>query len=127
MALILDTNALSAFAEGDAGILRVIESQDELALPAVVLGEYLFGVRQSRRRAAYEQWLRDHLAVFSVLPVGLRTAERYADIRAELKAAGNPIPMNDLWVAALAREHDSAIVTRDLHFKAVSGLRVVAW
>jgi tRNA(fMet)-specific endonuclease VapC len=33
------------------------------------------------------------------------TAERYAEIREELRRKGRPIPANDLWIAALARQH----------------------
>ena len=52
------------------------------------------------------------------------TAERYAEIRHELKAAGTPIPTNDLWIAALARHHRMRLVTRDSHFRAIQGLRI---
>lgn len=55
------------------------------------------------------------------------TAERYSEIRHELKAAGTPIPTNDLWIAALARHHRIPLVTRDGHFRAVRGLRILAW
>jgi predicted nucleic acid-binding protein len=41
--------------------------------------------------------------------------------------AGQPIPTNDLWIAALAREHGPPVVTRDIHFHAVCGLRVLSW
>jgi len=46
--LILDTNALSAFADGDPSLLPVIENEAALALPVIVLGEYLYGIHQSR-------------------------------------------------------------------------------
>jgi predicted nucleic acid-binding protein len=127
MALILDTNAVSAFADGDIALHRVIEADADLALPTVVLGEYMFGIRDSRFRSRYESWLRAHLPVFLVLPVGLETAERYAAIRSELKAAGRPIPSNDLWIAALAREYGFALVSRDEHFQAVRGLHLIMW
>jgi tRNA(fMet)-specific endonuclease VapC len=55
------------------------------------------------------------------------TAERYAEIRHELKAAGTPIPTNDLWIAALARHHRMRLVTQDRHFRAIRGLRILAW
>lgn len=127
MALILDTNALSAFADGDPGLRREIGQEIDLALPAVVLGEYMFGIRQSRHRKRYEEWLRIHLRVFFVLNVGAATAGRYAEIRSELKSAGRPIPSNDLWIAAIAREHGFGIVTRDRHFDGIRGVRVLAW
>lgn len=125
--MILDTNALSAFADGDEQLLGLIETQEELALPVIVLGEYLFGIQQSRLRARYEHWLHDHLGLFDLLVVGPEAARYYADIRRELKAAGRPIPSNDLWIAALARQHRLPLVSRDSHFAAVPGLRLLAW
>lgn len=125
--MILDTNAFSAFADGDAGLLRAIGGQTNLALPAVVLGEYQFGVRQSRQRARYERWVNAALPLFDLLPVGEDTARHYAEVRAELKAAGRPIPSNDLWIAALARQHRMPVLSRDRHFEAVAGLRLASW
>jgi tRNA(fMet)-specific endonuclease VapC len=127
MALILDTNALSAFVDGDAGLRKRIEHEFQLALPVIVLGEYLFGIRESRRRSRYQAWLDANLAVFLVLPVGVETSERYAELRSELKADGRPIPSNDVWIAALAREHGYGLVSRDQHFQAVRGLTWLTW
>ncbi len=127
MAVIFDTNAFSAFAEGDDKLLRAIDNETELALPAIVLGEYLYGIQQSRLRPSYETWINANLPFFDLLPIVRETAERYAQIRRELKIAGTPIPTNDLWIAALARQHRMRLVTRDGHFRAVQGLRVSAW
>lgn len=52
MAVILDTNALSAFADGDQKLLNVLSSESELALPVVVLAEFLYGVQGSRARGS---------------------------------------------------------------------------
>jgi predicted nucleic acid-binding protein len=57
VAVILDTNALSAFADGDEKLPRTIENEAELAVPVIVLGEYLYGIQQSRQRASYEAWI----------------------------------------------------------------------
>jgi len=127
MALILDTNALSSLADGDLVLHRAIQHEQDMALPAVVLGEYLFGIRQSRFRVSYETWLRSRLALFIMLPVGTETAAHYADIRLELKPAGRKIPTNDLWIAALSREYGCAVVSRDRHFAVVRGLRLISW
>ncbi len=127
MAVILDTNALSAFVDGDNKILKIIGRQPELALPVIVLGEYLYGIRQSRLRIRYEEWLQTNLDLFDLLSVGQSTANFYAEVRRELKNSGKPIPSNDIWIAALAREHRFPIVTRDAHFQTVDGLRILAW
>lgn len=127
MALILDTNALSALADGDLALRRAIRWDPDLALPVVVLGEYLFGIRQSRFRVRYETWLDARLPLFLMLPIGPGTAEHYAGIRVELKSAGRPIPSNDLWIAALSREHGYPLITRDVHYAGVRGLQVMTW
>jgi len=127
VAVIFDTNALSAFADGDQELLQALENEHELALPSIVLGEYLYGIHQSRLRATYQAWVKANLPLFTLLPVVRETAERYGEIRHELKAAGTPIPTNDLWIAALARHHRMRLVTRDRHFRAIRGLRILAW
>ena len=43
--MILDTNALLAFADGDSDLRHAIAGESELAIPVVILGEYLFGIR----------------------------------------------------------------------------------
>jgi predicted nucleic acid-binding protein len=37
------------------------------------------------------------------------------------------IPENDIWIAALARQHHQPVVSRDGHFDDVPDLRRVAW
>ncbi len=105
------------------GLRRV---RRKTGLPAIVLGEYLFGIQQSRLKASYQSWLQANLPFFDLLPIVRETAERYSEIRRELRAAGTPIPTNDLWIAALARHHRMPLVTRDGHFRAIQGLRILA-
>ena len=123
----LDTNALSAFADGDPALRLVIEREIELSIPVIVLGEYLFGIRQSRQHSRYQDWLKRHLGVFSVVLVDADTARYYAEVWTELRSSGKPIPSNDVWIAALARQHHHSLVSRDRHFEAVRGLPVITW
>jgi len=55
------------------------------------------------------------------------TAVEYATIRGELKRAGNPIPANDAWIAALARQHAMPVISRDEHFDFVPKLDRLSW
>ncbi len=125
--MILDTNALSALAEGERGLDPILRNIRVLALPVVVLGEYRYGVLQSRNRSRYENWLMELLERCTILDVDLLTTAHYAVVRAELKRAGKPIPGNDAWIAALARQHALPILSRDRHFDFVPGLRRIAW
>ena len=120
--MILDTNALSAWAEGDQSVAAPLRSARRLILPSIVLGEYYFGIRQSRHRRRYEEWLSDNLPLVEIAAVTAATAANYAGIRLELKRAGTPIPPNDAWIAALARQHSLAVLSNDRHFDAVRGL-----
>ena len=127
MDLILDTNALSAVAEGQPEIGRMVNTAARPAIPVIVLGEYRFGTAGSRFRIAYEGWLEKYLSTYVILPVDEGTAIKYASLRMELKAAGTPIPSNDIWIAALCRQHSRPILSRDRHFDLVRGLKRVAW
>jgi tRNA(fMet)-specific endonuclease VapC len=125
--LILDTNALSAAAEEHPGVTRVLAEAQQLALPVVVIGEYRFGIAQSRYRARYRRWLDGLVADCRVLDVDEQTTHHYAAIGVELRQAGKPIPTNDLWIAALCRQHGLPLLSRDRHFDVVSGVRRFDW
>lgn len=125
--MILDTNALSAFAEGIASVVARLTTADELHVPAIVLGEYRFGIATSRRRREYEAWLARGRAFWNVLPIVEETAAHYAAVRQQLRKAGTPLPANDVWIAALACQHDLPILSRDTHFDAVPSIERLSW
>ena len=125
--MILDTNALSAFVDGDRTVGNLLAGHGGASIPVIVLGEFRYGISGSRHRAAYDAWLDDHLPDFDVLEVTAATAVAYARVRVGLKKSGRPIPANDAWIAALALEHRLPVLTRDVHFEAVPGLTRVAW
>lgn len=125
--LILDTNALSAAAEEHPGVIGILAGAQQLALPVVVIGEYRYGIAQSRHRARYRRWLDGLVADCRVLDVDEQTTHHYAAISVELRQAGKPIPTNDLWIAALCRQHGLPLLSRDRHFDAVSGVQRLDW
>ena len=125
--MILDTNGLFTLAEGDSGLESVLRKALQLAIPVIVLGEYRYGISQSRHRMEYEEWLAEYLPKFRILDVDERTAVSYSFVRSELRKAGTPIPSNDVWIAALCRQHSLPLVSRDRHFDAVSGVTRIAW
>jgi tRNA(fMet)-specific endonuclease VapC len=125
--VILDTNGLSAVADGDAALEPILRNAAELAIPVIVLGEYRYGIQQSRDRQRYEQWLSETVCNYRVLEVDEDTAISYAVIRTELKRAGTPIPSNDVWIAALCRQHSFSLISRDHHFDLVRGIQRMDW
>jgi tRNA(fMet)-specific endonuclease VapC len=125
--MILDTNALSAFADGVAAVVQQIATADDLHVPVIVLAEYRFGISTSRRQREYEGWLARGRTFWNVLPIVEETAAHYAWIRQQLKKTGGPLPANDVWIAALARQHDLPVLSRDTHFDAVPDLIRLSW
>jgi len=125
--VILDTNGLSALAEGEPAIEPLLRKAAQIAIPVIVLGEYRYGIAHSRDRKHYEEWLTEYLSRFRILDVDVETTLSYRDVRTELKRAGTPIPANDVWIAALCRQHRLPLLSRDRHFDAVPGVRRLAW
>jgi predicted nucleic acid-binding protein len=123
--LLVDTNAYSAFMRGDAAITDALAHADGLYLNAVVLGELLggfaAGTREATNRAELSQFLASPRVGF--LPLTTGTADCYALVYGGLRRKGQPIPANDLWIAASALEHGCALLTLDAHFRHVDGLR----
>jgi len=125
--VILDTNALSGFIHGDAGVGQILRQEARAAIPVIVLGEFRYGIAESRHRAAYEAWLEANLHHFEVLSVTDGTAAVYVELRVALRRSGRPIPANDAWIAALALQHRLEVLSRDEHFDAVPRLRRRSW
>ena len=125
--MILDTNALSAFFDGDDALKRLISNRGNLYLPVVVLGEYRFGLLHSRERKKREPGLEAFISACQILLIDTGTVQPYAEIRSELKMSGKPMPSNDVWIAALARQHNLPVVTRDSHFSHVSAIQRLVW
>ncbi len=125
--MILDTNALSAWADGDPAIEPLLRTASRLVIPVVVIGEFEFGIRQSRHASRYDEWLAVNLDTVEVARIDRAIAAVYGAIRLELKQAGTPIPINDTWIAAVARHERLPIISRDGHFDAVRGVERVSW
>ena len=119
--MILDTNALSALLNGEPGFDRTLR-RSRPVLPVIVLGEYFFGVKGSREQNELEATLRDFVRATHVLRIDEVTAAEYGRLRDQLKRNGRPIPMNDVWIAALARQHSLPVLSRDKHFDVVPGV-----
>ncbi len=125
--MILDTNAVSALLVGDRALGAVLEADPRHHLPVVVIGEYRFGLIRSRHRRRLTSLFDNLVRESKVLLIDETTAGTYSGVRQELRQKGHPIPENDVWIAALARQHGESVVSLDQHFDHVPGLRRLAW
>ncbi len=123
--VLLDTNAYTAFMLGAPEVIEVVAHADKLYFNSIVIGELLggfaAGTREPKNRAELARFLNSPRV--EVVPVTALTADGYALIYAGLRRKGQPIPTNDLWIAASALEHGAALLTRDAHFSQIDGLR----
>lgn len=125
--MILDTNALSALFAGERPLEQILSTREKHQIPVIVVGEYLYGLAASRAGNRLLLLLQRLIAGSQVLEITLETASVYADVRRKLRSIGQPIPENDIWIAALCLQHHEPLVSRDAHFDAVAGLARIAW
>lgn len=125
-ALVIDTNAYSGFLRGVPRAVDALRAAHEIHLPLIVLAELLAGFAAGTRAQRNRDELRHFMASPRVhlLKPDEKTAHHYADVYAALRKNGAPIPTNDLWIAALARQHRLPLFSFDAHFAAVPGLVV---
>jgi predicted nucleic acid-binding protein len=118
MRLLLDTNAYKAFCTGDRTALDLIQLADEIHLPFVTLAElragFACGTLARRNEAALVKFLNSPRV--RVAYPDEDTTHYYARLFFQLRTQGTPIPTNDIWIAALAVQHNLPLFTRDRHF-----------
>ncbi|RIK87181.1 MAG: VapC toxin family PIN domain ribonuclease [Planctomycetota bacterium] len=123
---LLDANIVIAIFNGDQSAVANLR-QGTVFLSTIVLGELYYGAIQSSQSLENQKPLSDFADRFTVLPVSRVTSLQYGAVKGQLRRIGRPIPDNDIWIAACAREHGLILATRDEHFSYVEGLSVSRW
>jgi tRNA(fMet)-specific endonuclease VapC len=124
--ILIDTSAYSHVLRGNTEVLDALGRADLVYASVFVLAELYTGFRGGSRESANKDLLERFLSrpTVRVLAATRETAEVFAEIKHALRQAGTPLPINDVWIAAHAIETGSVLVTFDLHFNKVSGLRL---
>jgi tRNA(fMet)-specific endonuclease VapC len=122
--LALDTIRYTDLCRGNATVLQVVESADEVWLPFIVLGELRAGFAAGSQGPRNEAVLRRFLlkSGIGVLHADEQTTHHYAAVYRQLRKQGTPIPTKDMWVAALVLQHSLVLCARDAHFDALPQL-----
>jgi predicted nucleic acid-binding protein len=118
MRLALDTNRYSDFWAGVADVVRTLELAEQIYVPFAVVAELRSGFLNGTRAAENERALQTFLRKpgISMLLADDLTTIHYASISHQLRIQGTPIPINDVWIAAIAMQHGLTLYARDKHF-----------
>jgi len=126
--VLLDTTIVVDHLRGKSpALVEAFRHATTVYLPVTVLGELLYGAYRSAFTSKSLAQIEDFSRLCAVLRLDEGTAGYYGRISAELGRLGKLIPQNDIWIAAIAMEHNLPLATRDQHFSFVPGLTLLDW
>jgi tRNA(fMet)-specific endonuclease VapC len=124
---LLDTNIIIALFADDTVVKDQLGQADQVFVPSIVIGELYYGAHRSGH--VKENLARIDEFAFNnvVLGCDTETARRYGEIKHALQVKGRPIPENDIWIAAIALQHNLVLISRDAHLGQIESLSMARW
>lgn len=118
MRVAVDTNAYRRFVDGADDVLCHLQSAERIGVPVPVVAELRAGFALGTKGLQNERVLSRFLDSerVEILACDEQTTHFYAQLFAQLRRQGTPIPINDVWIAALAIQHRYALLTFDTDF-----------
>jgi tRNA(fMet)-specific endonuclease VapC len=124
---LLDTNIIIDLLSNEDAVKAKLAGTEEAFISIITIGELFYGAEKSSRPAENVRRIENLAAISTVLGCDAHTARCYGQIKNMLRTKGRPVPENDLWIAAIACQHDLILVTRDKHFNEIEGLPINNW
>jgi tRNA(fMet)-specific endonuclease VapC len=124
---LLDTSILIALFADETLVKEKLAQASEVFIPSIAVGELYYGAWKSQRRQENITQVDELVAESVVLSCNVGAARWYGEVKNVLRLKGRPIPENDLWIAAIALEHDLVVATQDAHFEEIDNLKVERW
>lgn len=126
MSACLDTSAWVWFRKNEPEIVSRIQRAKAIYVPATAIGEleaaFLRGNRARENQLVLDAFLDE--ALVHEVAIDRKIARRYGALFAKLRTQGTPIPINDVWIAAVSIEVGARLLTFDRDFERVPGLEV---
>ena len=122
----LDTSAVLAYFQGSDAAREAMNQAEVVYLPSVSVGELFFGARKCSRPAQEEVKIEAIIDRTEAINVNYATARVYGAVIHQLESEGKRIPLNDIWIAAMAMQHGCTLLARDAHFARIGGLNLIA-
>ncbi|HEY1900605.1 MAG TPA: type II toxin-antitoxin system VapC family toxin [Steroidobacteraceae bacterium] len=131
MSWLLDADVLSQPAK-KAGDIRVISwleaQQDHCYTSSIVIAQLAFWVRTKRgkQRVALQKWLTTLIDAMQgrILGFNVSVAHVWAEQQHQLQTAGTPMPVEDSYIAAIAKRHDLTVATGNVRDFSRPGISV---
>lgn len=131
MRYLLDTNICIYFSKRNhAGLLAKLTQVpvDEAGISVVTYGELVYGAFKSERRKENLHTIGEFIEAFRPLALPVEAGHSYGRIKETLRAKGQIIGENDLWIASHALAEDYILVTNNVReFKRIKGLKIEDW
>ncbi|MDR1145361.1 MAG: PIN domain-containing protein [Verrucomicrobiales bacterium] len=127
MRILVDANRFVDYSRADEDARAMFDQAARIFFPFIVVGEIRAGTGITKRGREQQQILAELLARqdVAVIHSSDNTIRLYAEIYQRLVVRGTLIPTNDIWIAALALEHDLHLYTRDQHFRHIAALKLL--
>jgi hypothetical protein len=100
----------------------------EIVVDPIILGEIRFGIHLvpgGKRRQRLERWFDEGVSRIACLPWDASTGLRWAKLLADLRTAGQSMPIKDSLIAATALVHRLSVVTRNARDFEKAGVKVL--
>jgi tRNA(fMet)-specific endonuclease VapC len=127
--ILLDTNVVIAFFNGNKEVLKRIQAEvDKISLSTLVVAELDYGAKASQRAKENIEMLYRFVDIVRVYPFDLECAKIFGNIKSKLRKIGKPTGEMDALIAATAMANKVTLVTDNRkHFENIEGLKIETW
>ena len=127
---LLDTNVASYVIKGVFPTIRKHLARvpiEQLGISVITEAELRYGLARRPEATRLKMLVDEFLLRVTILTWDSRTAQTYADLRATLEHARQPMDNLDLMIASHALSIPATLVTNDQVFSRIKGLKIVNW
>jgi len=121
--VLADTSVWIEFFRPDTAAGKLLEtllSENSVVTCGTVLFELMQGVKSDKEKTV----VMNALSGLSYLEMNEQLWQKSAELSSSLKKKGLTLPLSDIFIAAIAIEHDLSVFTLDRHFEQIPGILI---